>query len=124
MITYFNNRTLINTGILIRACKFGKIININARFITRAVALSLTRTTIREASTESTTPVDSPQRLHRNLKPPRVPCPFQPKVSPAESGHGLTLHVRSHQCAVRIVVFQKWNQRRCDRNNLSWAKHP
>jgi hypothetical protein len=38
-----------------------------------------------------------------------------------DTRHGLTLHVRSHQGAVGIIVFQKWNQRCRDRNNLLWG---
>ncbi len=35
-----------------------------------------------------------------------------------EQRHGLALHVRTHQRAVRVVVFQKRNQARRDRNQL------
>ena len=32
----------------------------------------------------------------------------------------LTLHVRAHQSTVCVVVFQEWNHRRSDRNQLLW----
>ena len=35
-----------------------------------------------------------------------------------EQRHRLALHVRTHQRAVRVVVFQKRNQRRGDRDQL------
>ena len=35
-----------------------------------------------------------------------------------EQRHGLALHVRTHQRAVRVVVFQKRNQRRRNRHQL------
>ena len=35
-----------------------------------------------------------------------------------EQRHGLTLHVRAHQRAVRVVVLEERNQRRRDRDDL------
>src|ERR1019366_6707342 len=37
---------------------------------------------------------------------------------PANQRHGLALHVRTHQRAVGVVVLQKWNQARRNRNKL------
>ncbi|MNC02411.1 hypothetical protein D3C75_497860 [compost metagenome] len=36
----------------------------------------------------------------------------------AQSRNRLTLHVRTHQCTVGVIVFQEWNQGRTNRNDL------
>jgi hypothetical protein len=40
----------------------------------------------------------------------------------AQQRHGLTLHVRTHQRAVRVVVLEERHQRRGDRHQAAWAK--
>ena len=36
----------------------------------------------------------------------------------SQQRHGLPLHVRTHQCAVRIIVLHERDERRCDRDKL------
>ena len=38
----------------------------------------------------------------------------------AQSRHRLTLHVRTHQRTVGVIVLQEWNQRCSDRHHLTW----
>ena len=84
-----------------------------------SVSSSLTRTTIRDASTESTIP----PRLAMTVTPEStatarsIPVPTS-GVSVLQRRHGLALHVRAHQCAVSVIVLQERYQRRSHRNDL------
>ena len=83
------------------------------------VSSSFTRTTMREASTEST----APPRLATTVTPESMatgrsmPVPTS-GVFGAQRRHRLALHVRAHERAVRVVVLEERNQRGRHRHDL------
>ena len=79
---------------------------------------SLARTTIRLASTWSITPPRRPRRKRRSHAPRCAPCRYRPAACQRAGRHSLTLHVRTHQRTVGVIVLQERNQRRGNRNDL------
>ena len=78
-----------------------------------------TRITMRVASTESTTP----SRLASKHTPEsRATLPSSPVPTigawVSTRGHGLPLHVRAHQRAVRVVVLEERDERSRHRDEL------
>jgi hypothetical protein len=75
--------------------------------------------TIRVASTWSTTP---PRRAAMAAPESRATTGFHAGADERRFGahqrHRLTLHVRAHQRAVGVVVFEERDQRRSDRHQL------
>ena len=78
------------------------------------------RTTMRVASTISTMPSRLRDGAHAGVA--RDACASMPVptsgASRADERHGLALHVRAHERAVRVVVLEERNERRGDRHHL------
>ena len=74
---------------------------------------------MRSESTESMMPL---RRARTTAPESRAVTPSMPVptigASRAEQRHGLALHVRAHQSAVRVVVLEERHQRGSDRNQL------
>ncbi len=108
---------LVNTGRLVRALEFHHFIDVNHWLIraklfgsadnnTGCIHLNHHTTT---AGRNSSAGVTSNREFHTSTNQWRVGT---------QQWHGLTLHVRPHQGAVRIVIFKEWNKRSSNRYNL------
>ena len=115
-----NARTLVNTGVLVRTGVFGQVVNIDTGFTgdhfffvyfnNNAAGVDIINCT-------TTLRYYCYARIFRYY--PLNTGTYQRLIS-TQSWHGLTLHVRTHQGAVSIIVFQEWNKRCSNRYDLLW----
>ena len=78
-----------------------------------------TRTMIRSESTESMMPSRRQITTAPESCAATAPCRCRRSgLSALEQRHGLALHVRSHQSAVRVIVLEERNQAGRDRDEL------
>ena len=115
-----DERTLVDTGVLVRTRVLRQVVDIDTR-LRRIVSSSLTRTTMRDASTESTYRRDGDHRHARVDRNGTLDAGTDERRFGAQRRHSLALHVRAHQRAVRVVVLEERNQRRRDRYDLARA---
>ena len=79
----------------------------------------LPSTTICSASTSIDLAVVARRGRRRRCRPRRgAPCRCRSAAPRVQQRHGLALHVRAHQRAVRVVVLEERDQRRRDRPDL------
>ena len=118
-ISDFDQRTLIDRGGLVRALELQKVVYINARFgqvclfrraNNDALGVNLLDNTVAFRG-HGCARVNGHNALHAG--------PDQRRFS-LQQRHSLTHHVRSHQSTVRIVIFQKRDERGSNRNELFW----
>ena len=112
-----HQRTLVDAGVLVGPLELQQAVDVDAGLV--GSVSSVARTTMRVASIWSTTPerraaIAAPEsrgngRFHAGADQRRVRL---------DQRHGLTLHVRAHQRAVGVVVFQERDQRGGDRHEL------
>ncbi len=109
---------LVDTGVLVRAGVFGQVIDVDTRFArVHLVFVNFDNDTGRIHVLNSTatfsycsnTGVDGDSTFHTGT--------HQRLVS-AQSRNSLTLHVRTHQCTVGVIVFQERDQGRTDGDHL------
>ena len=117
-ITKFHQWTLIHTGVLIRALILDEVIDIHTGITGRnLIFIGMDNNTSCIYLVNNTTPfgnrcytgIGSDYSLH--------PGTYQWFLS-NQRRNSLTLHIRTHQGAVGIIVLKEWNQRRRHRNNL------
>ncbi len=110
--TFSDNRSLVYTSSLIRTFEFQKFININAL---RALNTNFVSSNANNCTCifgkNTYAGIDGNFVFHTSSNNRRL-C--------AKKRYRLTLHVRTHQGTVSIIVFQERNQRSCNRNNLFW----
>ena len=109
---------MTNTGVLVRTGVLSQIININASlacvclFIVNANDYAGAIDTLDYAAAEcdfTHAGIGSDIALHTRA---------DQRLLGLKRGHSLTLHVRAHECAVRIVVFEEGNQCGSDGHHL------
>src|SRR5690606_2142979 len=116
----FDQRALVDTGVLVGAGVLGQVVDINtgitglglfvihAHYDTRSVdGLDHTTATRHHAHTGVLCHITLDTGTYQRL--------FS-----AQRRYGLTLHVRTHQGAVSVVVLEEGNQGRSHRHNLAW----
>ena len=117
-LTQRNTRHLVDTGVLVRAGVFGQVVDVDACFARvhlvfvnfdndtgRIHVLNSTAT----FSNRSYTGVNGNSTFHTGTNQ---------RLISAQSRNRLTLHVRTHQCTVGVIVFQERDQGRTDGNHL------
>ncbi|KON62674.1 hypothetical protein KOEU_38420 [Komagataeibacter europaeus] len=109
-LTQIHTRHLVDTGVLVRTGVLGQVINIDTCFAREhLVFVNFNNDTgsihvldhTATSSYGSNTGVNSYSTFHTGT--------YQRLVS-AQGWNRLTLHVRTHQCTVGVIVFQEWNQ--------------
>ena len=119
LVAGVHQRTLVDAGVLVRARVLRQVVDVDAGFVGRR---SRRRSRARRCATRR------PSRPRRRAARPRsrpsrrpparsMPVPTS-GVSRTQRRHGLALHVRAHQRAVRVVVLEERDQRRRDRHDL------
>ena len=116
MVADFNQRNLIDTGILVGAAELLQFINFNTG-IGHIVVQRTNNDTVGIDGIDNTVIFgnDSCTGIfgHRCFHTGTDQRSFR-----TQQRHALALHVRTHQRTVRVIVFQERNQRSSDRNQL------
>src|SRR5205807_2457536 len=119
-LTDVNDWALIDAGVLIRTLELDQRVDVRGHFA-RDCAVDIVI-----GSDDYSLRVDLVNRAvaSSNYHCARVACRHvfhagaDIRRFSAQQGHRLALHIRTHQRAVRVIVFQKWNQRGRHRNQL------
>ena len=118
-VTNLHQWLLVDAGVLVRTLELLQRVDVDARFAGFNVASHADNDTGRidlvddtgTACSDSSAGIAGNGFFHAGADK-RCFC--------AEQRHGLTLHVRTHQCAVGVIVFQERDERRRNRNQLLW----
>src|SRR5690606_34011106 len=118
LVTLADQRTLVDAGVLVGTGVFGQVVDVDTGFASLDLvvidanhdAAGVDRvdhatTTGHHADTGVTGDVALHAGTHQRLVG-------------TQGRHGLTLHVRAHECTVGVVVLEERNQRSCDRDHL------
>ena len=120
-VTRFHQRTLVDAGVLVGAGVLGQRVDVDTglargRFVVVHPHLDARGIDgIHESAAprhHGHTGVDGHRPFHARA---------HQRGFRTQGRHRLTLHVRTHEGAVRIVMFQERNQRGCDRHDLLWG---
>ena len=117
-ITFANQRTLVDAGVLVRACVLGQVVDVDTGFTGFNFVICNTNndaTSIYGVNNATTTGYYTNPGVTRYVT--LHACTHQRLVS-TQCRYSLTLHVRTHQCTVGIVMLEERNQRRSNRNYL------
>ena len=107
----FDGRTLIDIGRLVGTSEFNQVININTHFTgSRFIVMNTNHNTVGIDILNHTaaTGNDCSSRVNGNGT---LNTSTNHRFFRTQARYGLTLHVGTHQCTVRIIVFQERNQR-------------
>ncbi len=116
-IAHLHQRTLVDTGVLVGTLEFAHAIDVNARIPQFEVFGRADNDPLRINLVDDPCPLGHDGRAG-------IPCHdfFDPGADQRRLGpqqrNRLTLHVRSHQGAVRIVIFKERDQRCRNRHQL------
>jgi len=106
-VALLHDRLLVDAGVLVRALVLDQVVDVDlARHVVRAL-LHVARTTMRAASTWSTTPSRRATTHTPESRATVDSIRCRPAAPRAQERHGLALHVGAHQRAVRVVVLQE-----------------
>jgi hypothetical protein len=116
-VTHANQRTLVDAGVLVRTLELHQPVDVDAGFARMEIFGRADNDTGRidlvddaaAAGADGSARVTGDDRLHAGT---------DERSLGAHQRHGLTLHVRAHQSAVGVVVFQERDQRSGDRHHL------
>ena len=109
----FDGRTLIDIGRLVGTSEFNQVININTHFTgSRFIVMNTNHNTVGIYILNHTaaTGNDCSSRVNGNGT---LNTSTNHRFFRTQARYGLTLHVGTHQCTVRIIVFQERNQGCC-----------
>ncbi len=117
LIAHTHQRTLIDAGVLVRALELTQIVDVDARLgrvdLFRRADNDTRRIHLiddtRAASTDGSAGVTRHDFFHARAYERRLGT---------DERHGLTLHVRAHESAVRVVVFEERDERGRDGHDL------
>src|SRR5690606_24656150 len=118
LVTLTHQRTQVDAGALVGTGVFGQVVDVDAGFTGfNFIVVDANHHTARVDRVDDTaaarhdadTGVTGDVALHAGT---------DQRLVRTQGRHSLTLHVRTHECAVGIVVLEERNQRRCDRDNL------
>ena len=111
-----NQRHLVNAGVLVRAAEFLQLVNFNAH-IGAVAFLGTNHNTVGVNRVDDTVILGNHGRAGI-LGDGSFHAGTDQRGFRTQQGHALTLHVRTHQRTVRVVVFQERNQSGRNRNQL------
>ena len=116
-VTHLHQRTLVDAGVLVGTLELQQGVDVHRRLARLHVFRGADHDTggvhlvddAAAAGRDGSTRVTGNRGFHAGADERRFG---------ADKRHGLTLHVRAHERAVRVVVFQERNERRCNRHQL------
>ena len=120
LLDHFANlhqRTLVDAGVLVGTLEFLQRVNVHARFA------GFDRTRCADNDTGGVDLIDNSgascgDRSARVAGHGFFHAGADKRRFGFDQRHSLTLHVRSHQCAVGVIIFQERNERGGNRNKL------
>ncbi len=118
VVADLDDRALVDVRVLVRARVLRQVVDIDAHLTGhRLIVVDANDDPpgVNVVDDTAAQRLDGSARVDRNG--PLDAGPDQ-RLFSAQARHRLALHVRAHQCAVRIVVLQERNQRRGDRHDL------
>ena len=116
-IAHFDDRTLVDAAILIRPAELGETIDVHTRLRAFKVFRCADHDTERVNLLYHTCPAgdDGGAAVTRNN---RLHAGANERGLGMNQWNGLTLHVRTHEGAVCVIVFEERNERGSNRHNL------
>src|SRR5690606_12155840 len=118
-VTFLHQRTLVDAGVLVGTGVLDHRVDIDARFTGFNLVIRYTdhdTAGIDRVDHTTTTGGDTDAGITRYVT---LHASTYQRLLGTQGGYSLTLHVRTHQGAVGIVVLKERNQRRGDRYNLA-----
>ena len=113
-IACFDSRTLVDVGRLVGTGKFNQVVNIDTHFTgSRLIVMNTNHHTvgINILNHTAATGNDCSSRVNGNRT---FDTSTNHRFFRTQARYGLTLHVGTHQCTVRIIMLQEWNQGCCN----------
>ena len=118
LVADLDDRTLVDVRVLVRTRVLDQVVDVDADFTgNRFVVVHANHDTARIDVIDHA----AAERLNRRTRVDRhraLDAGTDHGLFRTQARHRLTLHVRAHQRAVRIVVLEERNQRSCDRHDL------
>ena len=116
-VTHFHQRTLVDAGVLVGPLELAQTIDVNASIAEFQIRSRADNDTLRVHLVDDTRAFRLDRRTGVDRHFAFDTCPDQ-RCLCAQQRNRLTLHVRAHQSAVRVVVFKERDQGRRDRDQL------
>ena len=120
-LSLFDHRLLVDAGVLVRALELGELINVAAHFTRKLRGMVLAFNAHDDAvRVDRIDNAVAPSQNHRAgvARRDAFHSSANDRRLRAQQRHGLALHVRAHQRAVRVVVLEERNQRCGDGDQL------
>ncbi len=117
-VTLAHQRTLVDAGILVRTCVFGQVVDVDTGFACLNFVICNTNhdtAGVYRVDHAATTGHDANTGVTRNVA---LHASTNQRLVSAQCWDSLTLHVRTHQRTVGVVVLKERDQRCRDRYNL------
>ena len=117
-ITLVHQRTLVDAGVLVRAGVFGQVVDVDTGFTGFNFVIGNANNDtagIDGVDYATATSNDTDAGVTGNVA---LHAGTYQRLVGAQGRYSLTLHVRTHQRTVGVVVLEERNQRRCNRNYL------
>ena len=117
LVTHFDQRALVDAGVLVRALEFTQTVDIHARITDFQIFGCADNDAVCVDLVNHTTTTGHNGRAGIACNDFFDPCANQRRFGPQQR-HSLTHHVRAHQGAVGVIVFKERDQRGRNRHQL------
>ena len=109
-VSHFHQRALVNVGVLVGTGIFNQVINVHTHFADACFGImhsyhDTARIHIVHHTTTHRLDCGSGIHCHDTLN-----ASTDERFLRAQARYCLSLHVGAHQCAISVIMFQKWNQ--------------
>ena len=119
-VAHADERLLVDAGVLVRTLEFDELVDVRAHFArenARVVGLDAHDDALGVDLVDDSVAAADDHRA-RIARGDAFHAGADERSFPANQRHGLALHVRTHEGAVRVVVFEERNEARRDRDEL------
>src|SRR5471032_1833885 len=118
-VAHLHDRTLVDVGVLVRTGVLDQVVDVDAHFASGCFVIvhANHHTACIDVINDTAT-----QCLYGGARVDRhsaFDTGTDQRFFRTQARHSLALHVGAHQCTVRIIVFEEWNQRGSDGNDLA-----
>ena len=117
-VTFLDQRTLVDAGVLVRTRVLGQVVDIDTGFAGRGLLVVDAHDDARRIDGVDDAAAPCDHASHRSRWQLPLHAGTHQRLFGTQRRHSLALHVRTHQRAVRVVVLEERNQRRRHRNDL------
>ena len=120
-VAHLHQRALVDAGVLVRALELAQLVDVDPG-IARCQVVGDTHHDAHRVDLVDHAGALRGMRRARIARHDLLDAGADERRLGAEQRHGLALHVRAHQCAVRVIVFEERDQRGGDGHELLQAK--